>query len=87
MAAALLMLVGALLFPVVGLLFLLWLAYLEETLPRDVRRAQRRPAPAPILAVPVRRPTSVTTTVRIPQQRSAPSVEATGDVATEGAVA
>ncbi len=50
-----LMLGGALLFPVAGLFFLLWLARIEETLPRDVRTTQRRPAPPPILAVPIRR--------------------------------
>jgi hypothetical protein len=46
-------LVGALLFPVVGLLVLLWLGHLEDTLPRDVRAAERSPDPAPIRAVPL----------------------------------
>ena len=50
-----LILLGALLLPVVlGLGMLLWLAHLEETLPRDVERAIRQAAPPPILAVPVR---------------------------------
>jgi hypothetical protein len=70
-----LMLVGVTLFPVAGLALLLWLTYLEETLPRDVSAAQRRPAPPPILAVPVRRPVVVETQpVLVPAQRSAPDL-------------
>ena len=46
-------LVGALLFPVVGLLVLLWLGRLEDTLPRDVRAAGRSPDPAPIRELPL----------------------------------
>ena len=72
---ALLVLVGALLSPLLALGLLLWLAHLEDTLPRDVRRASREPAPEPILAIPVRAP--VTPTVTIPEQRAAPEVEAT----------
>jgi hypothetical protein len=79
MGTALLALGGALLFPAVALVFLLWLTHLEETLDRDVRRAARKPAPPPILAVPVRRRTVETTAVRIPEQRQAPTVE-TSDV-------
>ena len=44
------------LLPVAGFGLLLWLCHLEETLDRDVRVAQRSPAPPPILAVPVRQP-------------------------------
>ena len=47
-------LLGAMLFPVASLVLLLWLTRLEETLPRDVEAARRKPAPAPILAIPVR---------------------------------
>ena len=72
---ALLVLVGALLSPLLALGLLLWLAHLEDTLPRDVRRATREPAPEPILAIPVRAP--VTPMVTIPEQRAAPEVEAT----------
>ena len=72
---ALLVLVGALLSPLLGLGLLLWLAHLEDTLLRDVRRATREPAPEPILAIPVRAP--VTPMVTIPEQRAVPEVEAT----------
>ena len=72
---ALLVLVGALLSPLLGLGLLLWLTHLEDTLPRDVRRATREPAPEPILAIPV--PARVTPMVTIPEQRAAPEVEAT----------
>ena len=92
MSTALLALGGALLFPVVGLVFLLWLAYLEDTLPRDVHRAVRKPDPAPILALPVRKPAiTTTTTVIIPEQRHVPEIETVGTrepgVAGEGVVA
>jgi hypothetical protein len=72
---ALLVLVGALLSPLLGLGLLLWLAHLEDTLPRDVRRATREAAPEPILAIPVRAP--VTPMVTIPEQRAAQEVEVT----------
>ncbi len=49
-----LVLAGAALSPLLGLTLLLWLAHLEDTLPRDVRAAQRQPPPPPILAIPVR---------------------------------
>ena len=67
---------GALLVPVLGLGLLLWLTHLEETLPRDVSAGQRRPAPAPILAIPVRQATAPLT---VPEQRApapAPAAEA-----------
>lgn len=69
MAGVVLALLGALTFPVVCLAFLLWLSHLEETLGRDVQRAVRKPAPPPILAVPER------DALRIPEQRSAPTLE------------
>jgi len=69
---ALLVLVAALLSPLLGLGLLLWLAHLEDTLPRDVRRASTKPAPEPILAIPVRAP--VTPVVTVPEHvgRSTP---------------
>jgi hypothetical protein len=85
MGTALLALGGALLFPAVALAFLLWLTHLEDTLPRDVQRAVRKPAPPPILAMPVRNPTMATTSVLLPEQRPAPMVEAVDEaVAVEG---
>ena len=69
----LLIMIGAVLSPLLGLALLLWLAHLEDTLPQDVQRASRRPDPAPILAIPVR--PGVATTVLIPAQREAPAAE------------
>ena len=40
-------------FPILCLGFLLWMAWMEDSLPEAVRRAERRPDPPPILAVPV----------------------------------
>ena len=75
-------LLGAMLFPVATLVLLLWLTRLEETLPRDVEAARRRPAPAPILAIPVRGSEAVapvvpalTPVVTLPGQRPAPAIE------------
>jgi hypothetical protein len=62
--------VAAMLFPVAALGLVLWLTRLEETLPKAVRAAQRKPSPAPILAVPVRPERPAVTAVRIPAQRS-----------------
>ena len=70
---ALLVLVAALLSPLLGLGLLLWLAHLEDTLPRDVRRASRKPAPEPILAIPLRAPVVAGATV--PEQRAAAEVQ------------
>ena len=70
---ALLVLVGALLSPLLGLGLLLWLAHLEDTLPQDVQRSLRKPDPAPILAIPVR--PSPTIEPVIPAQRTAPAAE------------
>ena len=84
MGTALLALGGALLFPAVALVFLLWLTRLEETLERDVRRSMRKPAPPPILAMPVRQRVTEPVEVPIPEQRSAPAVEVAPVV--EGAV-
>ena len=66
----------AVLSPGLGLLLLLWLAHLEDTLPRDVLRAARTPAPPPILAIPVRTPTT-RQAVTVPEQRTVPEVEVT----------
>src|SRR4051812_37021144 len=75
-------LLGAMLFPVATLVLLLWLTRLEETLPRDVEAARRRPAPAPILAIPVRGSEAVAAVVpalapavTLPGQRPAPAIE------------
>jgi hypothetical protein len=75
-------LVAAMLFPVAALVLLLWLTRLEETLPRAVEAARRKPAPAPILAMPVRGSEAVAPvvpalpTVALPEQRPAPAIEA-----------
>jgi len=50
---SLLLLLFAATFPLALFAFLLWLTYLEDTLPRSVRRARRTPDPAPILRMPV----------------------------------
>ena len=71
-------LLGVLMFAPACLMFLLWLSHLEETLPRDVRRARRRPDPPPILAIPVRRPAQPTATLLVPEQRTAPVIELSG---------
>lgn len=70
----LLVIVAATLSPLCGLALLLWLAHLEDTLPRDVLRASRKPAPPPILAIPMRAP-ATTPVVAVPEQRPAPEVE------------
>ena len=69
----LLVVVGALLSPLLALALLFWLAHLEETLPRDVARAARTPAPPPILAIPVT--PAPPATMAIPPQRAVPEVE------------
>jgi hypothetical protein len=70
--------------PLLGLVLLLWLAHLEDTLPQDVQRAGRRPDPAPILAIPVRRaptvPAVAPVAVLVPTQRTAPVAELVGGV-------
>ena len=71
-----LVLSAAVLSPGLGLVLLLWLAHLEDTLPRDVETARRQPEPAPILAIPVRTAAPVGV-VAIPAQRQAPAVELT----------
>jgi hypothetical protein len=85
-----LQLIGALAMPLGAFAFLFWMAHLEETLPADVKRAQRRPAPPPILAIPVRAAPSVTQPVTepvvVPEQRPAPAVEATQVSGAGGAV-
>jgi hypothetical protein len=47
-------LVVATVFPLVLLVCLFALSYLEDTLPRDMRQARRTPDPPPILRMPVR---------------------------------
>jgi hypothetical protein len=74
--AGLLTVTGAMLFPMAGLGFLMWLSHLEDTLTRDVQRARRRPEPPPILAIPVRAVAPVVRPVVVPEQRVAPEVEA-----------
>jgi hypothetical protein len=85
-------LAAAMLFPVAALVLLLWLTRLEETLPRAVEAARRKPAPAPILAMPVRGseavapvvpalpavtlPAVTLPVVTLPEQRPAPAIEA-----------
>ena len=72
----LLVIVAATLSPLLGLALLLWLAHLEDTLPRDVLRASRKPAPPPILAIPVRAPAAeMEQPVTVPEQRAVPDVE------------
>lgn len=73
MVQVILVIVAATLSPLLGLALLLWLAHLEDTLPRDVQLASRKPAPAPILAIPVR--ASAAPVVTIPEQRAAAEVE------------
>ena len=73
MVQVVLVIVAATLSPLLGLALLLWLAHLEDTLPRDVQRASRKPAPEPILAMPVR--AAATPAVTVPEQRAAPEVE------------
>ena len=74
MVQVVLVVVTATLSPLLGLALLLWLAHLEDTLPRDVLRASRKPAPPPILAIPVRVPAK-TPVVAVPEQRTGPEVE------------
>jgi hypothetical protein len=75
-------LAAAMLFPVAALVLLLWLSRLEETLPRAVEAARRKPAPAPILVMPVRGSETVAPVVparpavTVPEQRPAPAIEA-----------
>jgi hypothetical protein len=80
-------LVGAVLSPLIGLALLLWLTHLEDTLPHDVDAAQRRPAPPPILAIPVREPAAAAL-VALPEQRAIPvsaALRRTGPVEEPGA--
>ncbi len=46
-------LVFSLSFPIACLLLVLWLARLEDTLARDVRRSEHQAEPEPILRIPV----------------------------------
>lgn len=47
------MLAGVLVFPWLCLAFLLWMSWLEDSLPAAVRRTGRTPDPEQILAIPV----------------------------------
>lgn len=71
-------LAGALLFAPALLGFLMWLSHLEDTLQRDVGRAQRQPEPPPILAIAVRPPDQPAPETAVPDQRSAPEVQLSG---------
>ncbi|MGZ4438219.1 MAG: hypothetical protein ACXVWU_09470 [Nocardioides sp.] len=64
---AVLVLVAAMVFPLACLGLLLWLTWLEDTLPVTVARHDRRPEPPPILAMPVRPRPPV---ARVPVQRT-----------------
>ncbi len=71
----LILLSGIALFPFAGLGFLLWMAWLEDSLPESVRRAERRPDPEPILAIALRpAPAGETMRVSVPSQRQTPEV-------------
>ena len=74
MVQVVLVIVGVALSPLLSLALLLWLAHLEDTLPRDVLRASRKPAPPPILAIPVRTPVTVQLGT-VPEQRAVPDAE------------
>ena len=71
-----LQLAGAATMPVGAFAFLLWMARLEDTLPADVRRAQRQPDPPPILAIPVRTRQLAPTPAPANEVSAAASVEA-----------
>ncbi|RYU10605.1 hypothetical protein [Nocardioides iriomotensis] len=73
------MFVGVLVFPWLCLGFLLWMAWLEDTLPAAVRRTGRTPDPEPILAIPVAPVAPVAAVspeappaLAVPEQRQAP---------------
>jgi hypothetical protein len=51
----LLVVLAAVLFPVLCLGFLLWMARLEDAIPNAVRRSVRAPDPPPVLAIPLQR--------------------------------
>ena len=61
-------LAGVLVFPWLCLGFLLWMSWLEDTLPAAVRRSGRTPDPAPILAIPVESAASPAL-LTVPEQR------------------
>ena len=68
------MLAGVLVFPWLCLAFLLWMSWLEDSLPAAVRRTGRTPDPEPILAIPVGPAPAVPApvqpvTVAVPDQR------------------
>jgi hypothetical protein len=69
----LLVLLVAAAFPVGCLFFLLWMARLEDSIPTGVRRASRTPEPAPVLAIPVRRPVGEPPTAAVPAPEPVPA--------------
>lgn len=74
---SLLLLVFAATFPLTLFALVLWLTYLEDTLPRSVRHARRTPDPAPILRIPVQRqPEAVVSLPRPEPQPDAPGIPA-----------
>ena len=85
------MLATVVIFPVLCLGFLLWMAAIEDSLPEAVRKAERQPDPPPILAIPVpprtEEPAAVTpVTVHLPTQRTGPVDVAETPATTSGAV-
>lgn len=74
------LLAGVLIFPWLVLGFVLWMAWVEDTLPAAVRRSGRTPDPAPILAIRVEpdvltpAPAAVQVVQVVPGQRQASEV-------------
>jgi hypothetical protein len=76
-------LLAVMLSPFVIFGLLMWLAHLEETLPRAVDASRRKAAPAPILLMQVRGAEAVAPVVpaipapvvTVPEQRPAPAIE------------
>jgi hypothetical protein len=76
MTHGLILLVGAMLFPVACLFLLLWLGWLEDTLDVDVAKTERRNVPAPVRAIALPNPTVLPEPVRtitVPQPRPTPA--------------
>jgi hypothetical protein len=73
-----LVLVTAAVFPVVCLGFVLWMGRIEDTIPGSVARSVRRPDPAPVLRVPVRRRSPAPAVVPAPGPATAAATPADG---------
>lgn len=56
------MLASVLVWPWLCLGFVIWMGRIEESLPNAVRKAERRPDPPPVLAMPVQRAADQTET-------------------------